>query len=144
MITPSNWQPFEGASPIYSFNRLLTTTSKLNGAIKALTKDSEIFKSTKETTPKSLIEERGSAKKLAEELKSTREDALKDFRELEAFHEEAMPMTIRLIAEDGQGDTVVTEEEDPSAALQLNRRCSRSSDRDPPSGPTQDEAMEVP
>nr|GMC46895.1 hypothetical protein Iba_scaffold29485CG0020 [Ipomoea batatas]GMD08072.1 hypothetical protein Iba_chr06cCG13210 [Ipomoea batatas] len=192
MITPSNLQPFEGASPIYflqsaAYHNLQAQLfhAGLNGAIKALTKDSELFKSTKETHSKevktlkakiaklnaSITEEQGSAKKLAEELKSAREDALKEFRELEEFHEEAMPMPMCtlgmwsisgwsdaqkeifellkardrwLIAEDGQGDTIVTEEEDPSVALQLNRRCSRSSDRDPPTGPMEDEAMEVP
>nr|GMD42310.1 6-phosphogluconate dehydrogenase, decarboxylating 2, chloroplastic-like [Ipomoea batatas] len=46
------------------------------------------------------------------------------------------------LAEDGQGDTTAMKEEDPSTGLQLNRRHSRSSDRDPPTEPTEGEAME--
>nr|GMD43853.1 hypothetical protein Iba_chr10cCG9290 [Ipomoea batatas] len=44
---------------------------------------------------------------------------------------------IPTLAEDGQGDTAAKKEEDPSTGLQLNRRHSRSSDRDPPTRPTE-------
>nr|GMD37722.1 Zinc knuckle family protein [Ipomoea batatas] len=76
----------------------------LHHPIKALTKDSELLKSAKATHSKevknlkakmaklnaSLTKEQESARKLTEELKSARKDALKEFRELKAFHEEAM------------------------------------------------------
>nr|GMC51409.1 hypothetical protein Iba_chr01cCG5980 [Ipomoea batatas] len=139
-----------------------------------------------------LTEERESAKKLADELMSAREEALKEFREFEDFHEEAMAHVdmhawttgaedananalvdttgdeilidnvylnssaklnsvagmdrdpVPTFVEDDQWDTVATEEEDPSASLQLNRRRPRSSGRDPPTRPTEGEAMEVP
>nr|GLL21977.1 uncharacterized protein LOC109180246 [Ipomoea trifida] len=39
------------------------------------------------------------------------------------------------LTEEGQGDTVATKEEDPSTALQLNHQRSRSSERNPPTGP---------
>nr|GLL21933.1 uncharacterized protein LOC109180246 [Ipomoea trifida] len=48
------------------------------------------------------------------------------------------------IDEVGQGDTVVLKEEDQSAALHLNHRRSRRSDHTPPTGPTEDEEVEVP
>nr|GMD83472.1 uncharacterized protein LOC109180246 [Ipomoea batatas] len=57
-----------------------------HGAVKALGKDSELLKSAKATHFKE-------AKKLTEELKSTLEDALTEFKELEEFHEEAMAHT---------------------------------------------------
>nr|GMC51082.1 hypothetical protein Iba_chr01cCG2910 [Ipomoea batatas] len=115
----------------------------------------------------SLAEAREGAKKLAEDLKSAREEALKEFKELEALHEEGaddananalaniasdeIPMDsvyrnsfanldsivgmhrapVLPLVEDDQGDMVDTEEEGPTAALQLNRRCSRSSGRSP-------------
>nr|GMC49136.1 MAP7 domain-containing protein 1-like [Ipomoea batatas] len=44
------------------------------------------------------------------------------------MHHDPVPTRIK----DGQGDMVATKEEDPSTALQLNRRHSRSSDCDPP------------
>nr|GMC82355.1 uncharacterized protein LOC109147704 [Ipomoea batatas] len=51
---------------------------------------------------------------------------------------------IPALTEDGQGDTVATAEEDPSAALQLNRRRSRSFERNPPIGTTEVDADGVP
>nr|GMC74007.1 hypothetical protein Iba_chr03cCG6160 [Ipomoea batatas] len=48
------------------------------------------------------------------------------------------------LTEVGQGDTVVLNEEDQSAALHLNHRRSRRSDHTPPIGPTEDEEVEVP
>nr|GMD82415.1 hypothetical protein Iba_chr13fCG7870 [Ipomoea batatas] len=48
------------------------------------------------------------------------------------------------LAEVGQGDTAVLEEEDQSAALQLNRRRSSSSDPTLPTGPTKCEEVIVP
>nr|GMC93736.1 MAP7 domain-containing protein 1-like [Ipomoea batatas]GMD01442.1 MAP7 domain-containing protein 1-like [Ipomoea batatas] len=76
----------------------------LHDTIKALTKDSELLKSSMATHTKevkglkaevaklnaSLTEERESIKKLAEDMKLAREDALEKFKELEAFHEEAI------------------------------------------------------
>nr|GMD74751.1 uncharacterized protein LOC109147873 [Ipomoea batatas] len=63
----------------------------LHDAIKALAKDSELLKAAKAAHSK---EVKGlktvMAKKLAEDLKSTEEDALKEFKKYEAFHEEAM------------------------------------------------------
>nr|GMC62996.1 hypothetical protein Iba_chr02cCG9140 [Ipomoea batatas] len=48
------------------------------------------------------------------------------------------------LAEDGQGDAVAIEEEDPSAALQLNCQRSRSSERNLPTGPSKVDADGVP
>lgn len=78
--------------------------ARLRGAIKALTKDSELLKSDKAThsmevknfkgemtkLSTSITNERESAIKLAKELKSAREVALKEYKESKAFHEEAM------------------------------------------------------
>nr|GMD25228.1 uncharacterized protein LOC109180246 [Ipomoea batatas] len=213
----------------------------LHGAIKDLTKDSELLKSSKATHAKevkglkaevaklnaSLTGAQESAKKLAEDLKLTLEDALKEFKESEVFHEEAMthadlyakemvdkwlggpvgkrflldpgempdpnrstnPVSLKddqgaedvdanasadtaggeismdnaylnssanldsvagmdstpvpTLAKDSQGDTITMEEEDPLATLQLNRRRSRSSECNPPTGPTEGEMVEV-
>nr|GMC75110.1 MAP7 domain-containing protein 1-like [Ipomoea batatas] len=155
----------------------------------------------------SLTKERESAKTLAEELKSAREEALKEFKESETFHEEAMAQadlnahvgkqflldlgemdygfgyqdaqkeiygllkakdptfsptrcglpTVMTGSDswqrdsDGQciselvRDTVAIEEEYSSTTLQLNRRRPGSSERDPPTGPTEgDDTVEVP
>nr|GMD52402.1 tubby-related protein 1-like isoform X2 [Ipomoea batatas] len=76
----------------------------LHDAIKALTKDFELLKSAKATHSSevknlkaemaklnaNLAGERENSKKLAEELKSAQEDALEEFKESEAFHEEVM------------------------------------------------------
>nr|GME04989.1 uncharacterized protein LOC109180246 [Ipomoea batatas] len=52
--------------------------------------------------------------------------------------------SIPTLAEDGQGDAATTKEEDPSAALQLNRQRSRSSERNLPTGPSEVDADGVP
>nr|GMD82139.1 tubby-related protein 1-like isoform X1 [Ipomoea batatas] len=76
----------------------------LHDAIKALTKDFELLKSAKATHSSevknlkaemaklnaNLAGERENSNKLAEELKSAQEDALEEFKESEAFHEEVM------------------------------------------------------
>nr|GME09938.1 hypothetical protein Iba_scaffold9224CG0080 [Ipomoea batatas] len=159
----------------------------LHDTIKALTKDSELLKSSMATHAKevkglkaevaklnaSLTEERESIKKLAEDMKLAREDALEKFKELEAFHEEPRTRpSLRLnaafligcstlianldsvagmdstpvptLGEDDQGDTVALEEEDPSAALQFNRRRFGSSERNPPTELVEGETVEVP
>nr|GLL35607.1 uncharacterized protein LOC109180246 [Ipomoea trifida] len=54
------------------------------------------------------------------------------------------PDPVPTLAESGQGDTVVTEEEDPSAAFKLNRRCSRSSEHNLPTRPTEVDTNGVP
>nr|GLL16701.1 uncharacterized protein LOC109180246 [Ipomoea trifida] len=50
--------------------------------------------------------------------------------------------SIPTLVEDGQGDAAATEEEDPSAALQLNRQRSGSSERNLPIGPSEVDAEE--
>nr|GMD60566.1 phosphatase and actin regulator 4A-like [Ipomoea batatas] len=87
LIIASDLQPFEGTSPSYllqlaSYHSLRAQLFQvgLNNAIKALSKDSELLKSAK----------RESSKKLAVELRSAWEIALKEFRESETFHEEVM------------------------------------------------------
>nr|GMD50470.1 phosphatase and actin regulator 4A-like [Ipomoea batatas] len=91
LIIASDLQPFEGTSPSYllqpaSYHSLRAQLFQvgLNNAIKALSKDSELLKSAKASR------ERESSKKLAVELRSAWEIALKEFRESETFHEEAM------------------------------------------------------
>nr|GMC71805.1 MAP7 domain-containing protein 1-like [Ipomoea batatas] len=239
----------------------------LHGAIKTLTQDSKLLKSAKATHSKevktlkaeiaklsaSSAEGWEKAKKLIEELKSAREDALTECKEPEDFHEEAMthadmharnvvdkwlecevgkqflldlgeanydlgyqdakkkivdqlmardatfsptrwgflspatpvddqgfedvtlnastdtaggeiPMDIAYLnssanlnsvagmdhdpvptlTEEGQGDTVANKEEDPSVALQLKRQRSRSSELNPPIGPTEVDTDEIP
>nr|GMD26974.1 MAP7 domain-containing protein 1-like [Ipomoea batatas] len=111
MITTEDLQPLEGASILYLFQSTAYHSFQaqlfhawLHDAIKTLTKDSELLKSTKATHSKevknlkakiaklnaSLAEERESASKLTKELKSAREEALREFKESETFHEEAM------------------------------------------------------
>nr|GMD61435.1 hypothetical protein Iba_chr12aCG20890 [Ipomoea batatas] len=47
------------------------------------------------------------------------------------------------LVDDGQGDTLATEKEDPSAAVQLNRQRSGSSEHNPPTGPTEASALRL-
>nr|GMD93372.1 MAP7 domain-containing protein 1-like [Ipomoea batatas] len=68
--------------------RCSTVPCWAQGTVKALTKDSELLKSAKATHSKW-----EKAKKLDEELKLAQEDALVEFKESEAFHEEVMAPT---------------------------------------------------
>nr|GLL25400.1 uncharacterized protein LOC109180246 [Ipomoea trifida] len=100
----ANFCPFKSELLHLSFFQAQQFHVRLHGAVKALSKDSELVKSAKATHSKevktlkakvaklsaSSIEGWEKAKKLTKELKSAQEDALAEFKESEDFHEEAM------------------------------------------------------
>nr|GLL35707.1 hypothetical protein Itr_chr09CG13900 [Ipomoea trifida] len=84
-----------------------------------------------------LLKSKESARKLTEELKSAQKDALKEFRELKAFHEEAMTHgdlhAQTIVDRNASVDTFGDENPMDDAYLNLsaNRDSVARMDRDP-------------
>nr|GMD66041.1 hypothetical protein Iba_chr12cCG11190 [Ipomoea batatas] len=143
-ITASDLQATDGASPSYLLQSTAYHSFQLfqvgfNNAIMGLAKDSELLKSAKLAHSKEV-----------KTLKADMANAIGGEILMDNAYLNS-PANLNSIAgmdrasvltsvKDDEGDATTTEEEDPSAALQLNRQRSRSFERNLPTRPSEVDA----